>query len=156
MKSILLKIWRFLNLPDALKYHAQRFFTQHFLVGVTGVIFNEKDEVLLFKHSYRKETPWGLPGGWLKKGEQPGQGLMREVREETGLRVISTGILRVESDPLFPLMDVILKGKLEGGTFQASQEVTEASFFPLADLPEILPAQARLIRRAADERSSGR
>ena len=29
------------------------FFQNKFLVGVTGVIFNEKNEVLLFKHTYR-------------------------------------------------------------------------------------------------------
>lgn len=39
-----------------------------FLIGVTGIIFNEKREVLLFKHSYR-QTVWSLPGGYLKSGE---------------------------------------------------------------------------------------
>jgi ADP-ribose pyrophosphatase YjhB (NUDIX family) len=119
---------------------------------VAGIIFNDRGEVLLFKHSYRKEYPWGLPGGWLKKGEQPGDGLTREIQEETGLRVRIEKTFLVEADPSFPRLDIILIGIVEEGTFRASQEVTAAQFFPLADLPEILPGQERLIQRAINSR----
>ena len=63
-----------------------------FLVGVTGVIFNEKNEVLLFKHTYRKQS-WSLPGGYLKAGEHPAEALEREIKEESGLVVSADAML---------------------------------------------------------------
>ncbi|MBI2029065.1 NUDIX domain-containing protein [Candidatus Gottesmanbacteria bacterium] len=74
MKTLLSKIWRALSFPKAIQLSVMRIFQGKFLVGVTGVIFNEKDEVLLFKHTYRK-TQWSLPGGYLKSKEHPFEGL---------------------------------------------------------------------------------
>ena len=59
-------------------------------MGVTGIIFNEKKEVLLFKHVYRAHS-WSLPGGYIKSGEHPREALEREKREETGLGVSVEG-----------------------------------------------------------------
>ena len=47
-----------------------------------GVIFNEKNEVLLiFRRGH-----WDLPKGKIDKGESPEQAAVREVQEETGLK----------------------------------------------------------------------
>lgn len=43
------------------------------------------DRVLLEKR--RDSDTWGLIGGGVKKTEEPVQAIMREVREETGLRI---------------------------------------------------------------------
>jgi len=40
-------------------------FAARFTVGVTGVVFNERGEILLLEHVFRGRHPWGLPGGWV-------------------------------------------------------------------------------------------
>jgi len=42
-------------------------------------------QVLLVRHSYRQS--WGLPGGLLKRGEDPATAALREAAEEVGLAV---------------------------------------------------------------------
>ncbi|MEL6923542.1 MAG: NUDIX domain-containing protein [Bacteroidota bacterium] len=52
-----------------------------------GLVFNEKGEVL-FIH---RLGWWDLPKGKLEKGESIGEGAVREVEEETGLKDIQLG-----------------------------------------------------------------
>ncbi len=76
MKTILAKIWRVLSFSKGIQLYLMRVFQDQFLVGVTGIIFNENQEVLLFKHTYR-QTAWSLPGGYIKSKEHPFEALER-------------------------------------------------------------------------------
>jgi len=80
VKTILAKLWKALHLPKGLQLFVTRFVQDRFLVGVTGVIFNDQHEILLFKHTYRMRS-WSLPGGYLKSGEHPREALEREIKE---------------------------------------------------------------------------
>ena len=64
-----------------------------FTVTAGAVIFNDKREVLLLKHRFRAGSGWGLPGGFMEKGEQPIDTLRRELREEIGLEVNDVEVL---------------------------------------------------------------
>ena len=55
-------------------------------VAAAAVILNSRREVLLVKHSYGLLN-WELPGGGAERHESPTQTVLREVLEETGLRV---------------------------------------------------------------------
>lgn len=57
-------------------------------------------EVLLVRTSASSDAPgqWWLPGGGLEFGEDPADGVLRELYEETGLRGRVTGLLTVLSD----------------------------------------------------------
>lgn len=57
------------------------------LVGAVGAIFNEKGQVLIVEHVFRTDFPWGLPGGWIKIGEDPADTIRREVAEELAIRI---------------------------------------------------------------------
>ena len=54
--------------------------------GVQCVISRD-DEVLLVRHSYGDRRRWELPGGAVKRNEQPREAAVREMREELGIEV---------------------------------------------------------------------
>lgn len=145
--SLLAKLWRLLDLPKGMQLFIMRLFQDQFLIGVTGVIFNEKKEVLLFKHSYR-QTAWSLPGGYIKAKEHPEEGLAREIEEESGLKVEIHHQLRLRTDRDSARLDITLIGTYISGTFTPSTEVTQGKFFSPKDLPEISESQKRVINKA--------
>jgi 8-oxo-dGTP pyrophosphatase MutT (NUDIX family) len=121
-----------------------RRFQDQFLVGVTGVILNEKNEVLLFKHVYR-QTRWSLPGGYIKAKEHPFEALEREVEEETGLIVSAEEELKIRTDRETSRLDIVVKGIHISGEFMPSHEVSEYGFFNMTNLPSISNKQLLLI-----------
>jgi len=66
--------------------------------GVAAVILNENRRLLLQeKHS----EAWSLPAGMIEPGESPGDAIVREVKEETGLIVAPERVLGVFGGKLF-------------------------------------------------------
>jgi 8-oxo-dGTP diphosphatase len=65
----------------------QREFPQTPLVGVGAVIVQEGRVLLVRRGSEPLKGHWTLPGGVLEVGESLIEGVVREVREETGLEV---------------------------------------------------------------------
>ncbi len=65
------------------------------LIGVAGVVF-KNDEVLLIR---RGRPPalgrWSIPGGLVEVGENLTQALVRELEEETRVRVQVAGLIEV-------------------------------------------------------------
>ncbi len=152
MKSFLAKIWKFLNLPKDAQLFIMRFFQNQFLVGVTGVIFNEKKEVLLFKHTYRQHK-WSLPGGYMKAGEHPAEALEREIKEESGLVVSADEELKTRTDRESARLDICYVGAFIGGEFTPSHEVTEYGFFPQDKMPLLRSNQVFLIEEALHQKA---
>lgn len=68
--------------------YAENFFAPRQPVGVLGVIVNRDGHVLVAHHATRPHEPWGLPGGWLSRGEVPEDGILREVAEELDTPVV--------------------------------------------------------------------
>jgi 8-oxo-dGTP pyrophosphatase MutT (NUDIX family) len=56
-------------------------------VGAVGVIFNDDGRLLIVEHVFHPKFPWGLPGGWMARHEDPDETVRREVYEETALRI---------------------------------------------------------------------
>lgn len=147
MKTLLAKIWRRLHLPKGIQLAFMRLFQDKFLVGVTGIIFNEKKEILLFKHSYRSHA-WSLPGGYMKSGEHPKEGLEREIKEESGLIVSVDSRLKTRTDRETARLDLCYTGVLIGGEFKASHEVLDYGFFAVDKMPLLRSNQVFLIDQA--------
>lgn len=124
----------------------------HFTVGVVGVIENERGEVLLLRHTYRGDYPWGLPTGVMEYGEQPVDALRREVSEETGFEVELSPHATLFTELNRPLLNIIFRGRYLAGSFSSSTEISSAQFFPLDALPPVLPGQAEIIQQWAKER----
>lgn len=147
MKSLLAKIWKILHLPKNAQLFLMRFFQDQFLVGVTGIIFNDKREVLLFKHTYRAHA-WSLPGGYMKAGEHPSEGLEREIKEESGLIVSADTRLKTRTDRDSARLDICYIGAFIGGEFNPTHEVSEYGFFAQDKLPLLRKNQIFLIDEA--------
>lgn len=119
-----------------------------FLVGVSGIFFDDKQRVLLFKHTYRDNDHWSLPGGYLKGKEHPKEGLEREIKEESGLVVSADERLKIRTDRSSARLDIVYTGKYIGGVFTPSNEVKRIGFFPFKKLPNIPKDQLIFIDKA--------
>lgn len=128
-----------------------RFFQNQFLIGVTGIIFNQKNEVLLFKHTYRQHS-WSLPGGYLKSGEHPAEALEREIKEESGLVVSVDEMLKTRTDRTGSRLDMCYIGVFIGGEFTPSHEVSEYGFFSEDTMPLLRSNQVFLIDQALQQK----
>jgi ADP-ribose pyrophosphatase YjhB (NUDIX family) len=148
MKLLLAKIWRALPIPRSLQIVVMKIMNDQFLVGVTGVIFNDKNEVLLLKHTYR-DVQWSLPGGYLQANEHPRQGLEREIYEETRFKIKVVRFVRSLHDANGSRLDMCYWGVFKGGTFRPNEEVVKYGFFALGKLPKLIDNQYAEIARAA-------
>jgi len=147
MKSFLAKVWKFLNMPKGVQLFFMRFFQNQFLVGVTAIIFNEKNEVLLFRHTYRQHS-WSLPGGYMKSGEHPAEALEREIKEESGFVVSVDKSFKTRTDRTSSRLDLCYLGVFIGGEFKKSDEVSDYGFFSQDKMPLLRSNQIFLIEEA--------
>ena len=144
MKRILLQIWRIF--PAWLQDILSRIIRPLFQVFVAAVMFDEDKKILLVKSTYKRFHLWGLPGGSLEYGEHPEQAVIREVLEETGLKICIERFLLVNSwrpdrVGLYYLCRIV------DGTFHPSEEVSEFAYFSVEDLPDIHPIDVGMIKR---------
>lgn len=155
MKQLLAHIWRALHLPTNIQLSIMRLVNDQYLIGVTGIIFNDKGEILVFKHTYRQRS-WSLPGGYIKAKEHPMQALEREIKEESGLTVSVDQRLRIRTDPENARLDIVYIGTFIGGTFTPSEEVVEAKFCTFDTLPLLMKDQLIVIDKAIHLRNKKR
>ena len=71
-------------------------------LGVLAVLVDAEGRVLVANHVLRAAKPWGLPGGFVERGEHPAIALARELREELGLDVEVGTLLRCDRDGVEP------------------------------------------------------
>jgi 8-oxo-dGTP diphosphatase len=69
-------------------------------VGVAAVVADGDAWLVLRRDGAHGAGTWGLPGGHQEFGESPEETAVREVAEETGLRVTATARLGFTDDPM--------------------------------------------------------
>ena len=146
MKKLLLKLWRLM--PFWMQRMALFFIRPRYEVSVGAVIFNEQDQLLLCHHTYRREFPWGLPGGDIEPGEDPAEAVRRELWEETGFRAGEVELLLVENWKEFRHVSLTYLCKGVSGDFVPNEEVSRVQYFDPHVLPEFYPPQRVTIARA--------
>ncbi len=141
-------MWR--KLPGRMRRWTMRLTHPRFTVTAGALIFNDKHQILLLKHTFRAGTGWGLPGGFLEKGEQPIDALRRELREEIGLEVDDVEVFAVRSFKKPQQIEVLFRCRANGPLKPQTIEVERAEWFSVESLPQGLPRnQLPLIERAA-------
>ena len=90
----------------------------------------------------RDKNNWQLPGGRLEPGETPAQAVIREVKEETGLRAQVgrlTGRYRREDGSVVRVYAVRARGKLAG----ARDEIVEQRWVRIREAKEMVGQHTR-------------
>jgi ADP-ribose pyrophosphatase YjhB (NUDIX family) len=148
MNDALANLWKSLGLSKKVQLRIMRILQDEFLIGVTGIIFDDQNQVLLVAHSYRDGSRLSLPGGYIKTGEHPKEGLEREIKEETGLIVSADERMKIRTDRETARLDITYMGVLIGGQLKLSSEVKEVGFFAFDRLPQLRKGQLLFIDKA--------
>ena len=142
-------LWKVAPLPRRVRWWLLWLGNAKFLVGVTAIVFDDAERVLLLKHTYRKRHPWGPPGGWVGAREDPAAALARELREETGLDITVGEAFHVRGYRDAAKIDFYFLCRHHGGAFRPSAEIAAMRFCPLDELPpDLLPGQRAIFARA--------
>lgn len=126
-----------------------RFIQPKYTVGVVGVIFNEDNHVLLVEHVFHPRRPWGLPGGWTKRSEDPAAAVQRELQEELQLSVEIKHLLLAELSERSHLDFAFLcrQNSLIGSL---SNELLDYRWFSPRELPMLTRFHYQAIQRALE------
>jgi ADP-ribose pyrophosphatase YjhB (NUDIX family) len=133
-----LQVYR--RLPVWARRRVVRTIAPGYTVGAMCFIERDDGDLLLVRLSYRER--WGVPGGLLKKGEDPALAAQREVREEVGVEIDLLGEPAVVVDGEAQRVDVVYRARLRAGedpdaARPGSPEIVEARWFPVSELPEL-------------------
>lgn len=70
------------------------------LPSVTACVFNGQGRLLVARHM-ELDGVWSVPGGIVEPDESPAEAVVREVREEVGLRIRIRGLIGAYGGPEF-------------------------------------------------------
>lgn len=133
------------------------------LVGVVGVIFNDEGRILVAEHVYRSRYRWGLPGGWVERGEDPAAALARELREELSMEIEIGEVLlcRTEATEKRALsaqgIGVAFACRAVSEPVVSSKEILRTRWMAPEEIgADLLPFQRTAIQLALERTSRGR
>ena len=107
-------------------------------VGTDAAIFNENGEILLMERS--DGSGWCLPCGFVEPNESPAEGIVREVREETGLNVKVDRLVgvftRKPSAQMGPhtTISIVHLCLVVGGQLETSHESSALKYWAIDDM----------------------
>lgn len=106
---------------------------------VGAIVFDEWGRILLVKRANPPaQGKWSLPGGRQESNESPQEGVLREVREETGLdvrveREVGTVLRLAPSGDTYVIRDFVCI-PVGSGTVVASDDAADARYFEIDEL----------------------
>ena len=144
IKRLLLHFWRELPIPNWARNSVLVLTSYKFIVGVLAVIVDDQGRLLLFRHTYIKDTPWGHPGGGAKQ-ENLSVALQRELMEESNFLIhVNDPIAIVHNGKR--QINYLFACTLVEDNFKPSEEVEDYGFYPLDDLPSIVAPHYSMIQ----------
>ena len=101
-------------------------------------IIEREGKVLMVKRAIQPGYGlWSLPGGYVDRGEVVEEAAVREVWEETGLKVEIKLLVGLFSEPGHPVVVAVFAAREVGGDLKAGAETLELGFFSPDALPEL-------------------
>jgi ADP-ribose pyrophosphatase YjhB (NUDIX family) len=129
---------------------------RRFTVTAGAFVFDDEGRILLLEHEFRPDSRWGIPGGFLNKGEQPDLAIRRELREEVALEVDEVKFLFARTLARPRQVEIYFACKPKSVPTPSSFEIRNAEWFPTDELPDDLSSdQRRMIERALDAGENG-
>jgi ADP-ribose pyrophosphatase YjhB (NUDIX family) len=124
--------------------------TQRKFTATAGaVVLDSEGRVLLLEHVFRPSSGWGIPGGFIKRGEQPEETLRRELREEIGIEVDDLELAFVRTLTFVDQVEVFFRCRARGVPSPRTLEIRTFSWHRPDALPtELARDQRLLIERA--------
>jgi 8-oxo-dGTP diphosphatase len=135
------KVWKVL--PPGVRLRLVRMSQRKFTVSVGAIIVNEDREVLLLNHVLRPLSGWGLPGGFINRGEQPEDAIRREMREEIGIELGDLKMFRVRT--IRSHVEILFTATPVGSPQVMSREILDLGWFTLDTVPEGFSIAQRFI-----------
>ncbi len=142
IRNIAEKIWWLM--PYYLRWRIVWLTQKKFTVSVVGIITNDKQEILILDHYFRLKYSWGLPGGFINRGEKPNDAIRREIKEETDLELENVNLIRVRN--VGRHIEILFEAKGVGEAKVSSREIRAVGWFTLDSLPEMSDIQTQLLK----------
>ena len=109
-------------------------------IPAAGGVIVEDDRILLVRRAHPPKIGWWcFPAGFMEWGEHPADTAIREVEEETGLKVRLKEFFEVYSgtdDPRVNAILILYIAERISGELNPSDDAEEARFWPFDALPE--------------------
>jgi len=119
---------------------------------VDGVVVDDGKIVLIRRRNPPFKGMWALPGGFVDVGETVERAVVREVFEETGLRVKVVRLVGVYSDPKRDprrhTVSVCFLCRKTGGRLVFGSDAADVHWFSLDCLPKLAFDHGRIIADA--------
>ena len=150
LKRLLAAAYR--RMPVSLRRGIVLLTQARFTVTAGAVVVNDEGRVLLVKHVFRPGSGWGIPGGFINRGEQAEDAVRRELREEIGLELDRVELAFVRTVEQVGQVEIIFRGQTSGTPRPRNIEIHRVAWFELDQLPDDLPREQRkTIKRALAE-----
>jgi ADP-ribose pyrophosphatase YjhB (NUDIX family) len=120
-------------------------------VAVAAVVFNEQENVLLMRR--RDHGNWEPPGGVLKVGESPSEGVRREALEETGVDIRVGPLTGVYTNVEEGVVTLAFRAQPRSKNIPNRKRHHPSDGCPLSEAPDLLGEEYALW--VADARSGG-
>lgn len=138
LHALLLRVYR--RLPRKGRRWVVRGIAPKYTVGAMCLIERSDGRILLVRQAYRNS--WGVPGGLLRRREDPEEGVRREVFEEVGLDIELVGEPTLVVEPVPQRVDVVYRGRpvvdaAAEAVRACSVEIREVAWFRRDQLPDL-------------------